>query len=90
MQFFGVYDNLTVSEYMEFFAACHHIAAWWQEEIHGPAGQVGLEDKLDFFVDGLSRGMKQRLCLAREPDSLNPSIPLILDEPTSRLDQDPL
>ena len=46
--------------------------------------QVGLEDKLDFYVDGLSRGMKQRLCLARALIH-DPQI-LILDEPTNHMD----
>ena len=69
---FGLYDNLKVSEYMEFFAACSLLE------------QVGLGERKDAFVDGLSRGMQQRLCLARalihDPEFL------IMDEPTAGLD----
>ena len=83
--FFGVYDNLKVSEYMEFFASCYGITGLQaRTRCHTLLEQVRLEDKEDFFVDGLSRGMKQRLCLARalihDPDLL------ILDEPTRGID----
>ena len=62
--FFGVYDNLKVSEYMEFFASCYGIEGLMARKRCGLLlEQVKLEDKAEFFVDGLSRGMKQRLCL---------------------------
>ena len=64
--FFGVYDNLMVWEYMEFFASCYHMDGLMARKRYTALlEQVGLEDKLEYYVDGLSRGMKQRLCLAR-------------------------
>lgn len=83
--FFGVYDNLKVSEYMEFFASCYGLTGLKARKRYMELlGQVGLDEKADFYVDGLSRGMKQKLCLARSLIH-NPSL-LIMDEPTSVLD----
>lgn len=83
--FFGVYGNLRVSEYMEFFASCYGLDGLKARKRYMELlGQVGLDEKVDFYVDGLSRGMKQKLCLARALIH-NPSL-LIMDEPTSGLD----
>ena len=83
--FFGVYDNLKVSEYMEFFASCYGLNGLKARNIYMELlDMVGLGGKEDAFVDGLSRGMKQRLCLARALIH-SPKL-LILDEPAAGLD----
>lgn len=83
--FFGVYDNLKTLEYMEFFASIYGIEGREAERLCLELlDLVNLADKAEFYVDGLSRGMKQRLCLARSLVH-NPEL-LILDEPASGLD----
>lgn len=83
--FFGVYPDLTSAEYLEFYAGIHGVPR--QKRTRAVADLLELVDltsKRDALVETLSRGMKQRLCLARalvhDPDVL------LLDEPASGLD----
>ena len=83
--FFGVYDNLKVDEYIDFYADAYRIPYRERAALIGNLLElVDLTHKKDSYVDALSRGMKQRLCLARsmihDPDVL------VLDEPASGLD----
>ena len=81
----GVYDNLSVQEYLEFFAAAYSLPrAGWKGLVDGLLELVGLEVKRTAMVESLSRGMKQRLALARALVH-DPEV-LLLDEPASGLD----
>jgi ABC-2 type transport system ATP-binding protein len=83
--FFGVYEDMKVWEYLDFFAACYNIPANVRVGmIDDLLSLVDLNHKKDDFVESLSRGMKQRLCLARTL-AHDPQV-LILDEPASGLD----
>jgi ABC-2 type transport system ATP-binding protein len=83
--YFGVYDDMKVWEYLDFFAACYEIPESSRPQmISDLLDLVDLSHRRDDMVDKLSRGMKQRLCLARTLVH-DPQV-LILDEPASGLD----
>lgn len=83
--FFGVYDDMKVWEYLDFFGAAYKIDKAKRRKIIDDVLELtDLTEKKNDFVEALSRGMKQRLCLAKTLVH-DPQV-LLLDEPASGLD----
>ena len=83
--FFGVYDQLKADEYLDFYGASYGIPEAERKKLIPQLLElVNLSHKRNSYVDLLSRGMKQRLCLAR--CLIHDPKVLILDEPASGLD----
>lgn len=83
--FFGVYKDMEVTEYLDFFGACYKIPTVQREKtVNDVLELVGLSEKRGSIIGALSRGMQQRLGLARVLIH-DPQV-LLLDEPASGLD----
>jgi len=83
--FFGAYEDMVVQEYLEFFASAYNITGKERNRVVGDVLELtDLVYKRDALVDSLSRGMQQRLSLARV--LLHDPKVLLLDEPASGLD----
>ncbi len=82
---FGVYDGMKVWEYLDFFAGAFRLERSSRSQLIGDVLDLtDLGHKREFFVEALSAGMRQRLCLAKT--LLHDPQVLILDEPASGLD----
>jgi ABC-2 type transport system ATP-binding protein len=83
--FFGVYEDMLVWEYLDFFARCYNLPPARRRSVTEDLLElVDLAEKRDTQVQNLSRGMRQRLCLAHALVH-DPQV-LLLDEPASGLD----
>ncbi|HAV63129.1 MAG TPA: multidrug ABC transporter ATP-binding protein, partial [Verrucomicrobiales bacterium] len=83
--FFGVYKDMEVTEYLDFFGACYKIPAAKREKtVNDVLELVGLSEKKGSLIGALSRGMQQRIGLARV--LIHDPRVLLLDEPASGLD----
>ncbi len=81
--FYGLYDEMKVWEFLHFFGLAYDIMSL-KERIDETLNIVELSDKRDAFISSLSRGMRQKLCIARA--LLHDPKVIILDEPLSGLD----
>ena len=83
--FFSVYEDLTAWEYLDYFARAYKLpASICVERVNQILHEIGLENKRDDLIKGLSRGMKQRLGIGRS--IIHQPRLLLLDEPASGLD----
>lgn len=83
--YFGVYDGMKVWEYLDFFAAAFNKTSSDRKGLISDVLEItDLTIKKDTYIETLSKGMKQRLCVAKT--LLNDPKVLILDEPASGLD----
>src|SRR6185503_10487428 len=83
--FFGVYKDMEVTEYLDFFGACYKISTAQREKtVNDVLELVGLSEKRGALIGALSRGMQQRIGLARV--LIHDPRVLLLDEPASGLD----